>query len=185
MNQQDKCVEVYKQKLLIHDVAADTGLPWHVVYRHLKKAGALDIQARMVVGSNTDRMGAFYENEFQKLVPEAKCQNDKKRKYLFDFLVGDAKVEIKSSSLYCDPSGRKHWKFQVMTRRTKTRNADYYVCFGRNDNENPDNYTIFCFPVEFLRGGNVNVSLDARNEWAKFKIEPEYLSGFFESEINR
>lgn len=181
MTTTEKCVEIYQQKQMIHHVAQETGLPWHVVYQHLKKAGVLSVETRMVSGSHTDRMGAFYEAEFLKLVPSAQCQNDKQRQYEFDFLVGEAKVEIKSSSSYIAPSGRKHWKFRVFTRGSKTRTADFYVCFGRNDNDDDKNYSVFCFPSEFLHGANVNVSLDGGNEWAQFKIEPDDLQAFFDT----
>ncbi|MGC2239163.1 MAG: hypothetical protein WA584_23610 [Pyrinomonadaceae bacterium] len=179
----EQCVEIYRQKLMIHQVAEETGLPWHVVYRHLKNAGILNIETRLVAGSATDRMGAFYENEFRALVPAAKCENDRKKQFEYDFLVGKAKVEIKSSSLH-HHKNRRYWKFQVYTRSTRMRTADYYVCFGKNPGENPKDYVIFCFPAEFLRGGSVNVSPDVKSEWTEFRINPSDLSAMFEEIAN-
>lgn len=180
MSNQDKVVEVYKQKLLIHEVAKEMDMPWHVVYRHLKKSGVLDIETRMVSGSVTDRMGAFYENEFRRLVPLAECQNDKRKQFEIDFTVGNAKIDVKSSTLHERGKGRPYWKFEVGKRQSRERVADYYVCFGKNPGEDPRDYVIFCFPFELLRGLSVSVvPSNPKNEWMPYKISPENLTAMF------
>lgn len=181
MTTTERCVEIYGRTQDIGAVVAETGLPWHVAYIHLKKAKALNVEARMVSGSANDRMGAFYESEFRRLVPSARSQNDVKAQNSVDYIVGTAKVEIKSSSLYAHGGGTKHWKFRVFTTKTRTRHADYYVCFGRADADDMKNYQVFLFPSEILTGGNVTVRLDGNNYWSQFKIAPDDLQAFFDT----
>lgn len=176
----EKCAEIYRRGNDINAVALETGLPWHIAYVHLKNAGVLNIETRMVNGGANDRMGAFYESEFQRLVPAAKCRNDFRRQANYDFTVGGLKIEVKSSSLYTAPSGRKHWKFQVMTRKQRLRTADFYVGFGRNRNDDFKDYSIFLYPAEVLRGGNVNVGADGSGEWARYRVSPPHLTEFFD-----
>ena len=178
MDRTQEICDIYRQKLLIHEVAAETGMPWHDVYRHLKNAGVLNIETRLVSGSTTDRMGAFYEKEFSLLVSDAKCQNDITKQFEYDFLVGSAKVEVKSSSRH-NYKNRSYWKFQVYTRSTRRRHADFYVCFGSLDQADLKKYKIFCFPSELLRGGSVNVNTSLSGEWAKFIISPDELTKMF------
>lgn len=181
MNTTERCAEIYARNQSINEVVAETGLPWHVAYIYLKKAKALNIETRLVSGSANDRMGAWYESEFRRLVPSARSQNDVKAQNSIDYLVGAAKIEIKSSSLYTHGGGTQHWKFRVFCSKTRTRNADYYVCFGRLDAENLKNYALFIFPAELLTGGNVTVRLDGNNYWSQFKIEPDDVQAFFDT----
>lgn len=179
-NKTDKYIEIYQQRNLINQVAAETGTPWHETYLHLKKTGAIKLETRMLTGRQTDRMGAFYEFEFRKLVPAAVSQNDICYQSEIDFLVKDFKIEVKSSSLYTHAGGTEHWKFRVFSRRTYTRAADFYVCFGRLDKEDLNNYAIYLFPVEVLTTGNITVRPDGNNHWSGFKISPEDLRTFFD-----
>lgn len=177
----DKFIRIYKEKGLINQVSVETGTAWHQVYVHLKKAGAISIETRMVAGCETDRMGAYYENEFRKLVPSAVSQNDREYNAEIDFIVKNFKIEVKSSSLYSHAGGTKHWKFRVFSRRTRTRVSDFYVCFGRLDAEDMGNYAVYLFPAEILTTGNVTVRPDGKNYWSQFQIEPTELRPFFDS----
>jgi hypothetical protein len=181
MNQTEKCVEIYRRNQDIGEVASETGLPWHIAYIHLKRAKVLNIETRLVSGAPNDQMGAWYEREFRRLVPSARSQNDVKAQNKVDYLVGAAKVEIKSSSLYTHGGGMQHWKFRVFSPRTRLRNADYYVCFGRLDTKDLNNYAVFLFPAEVLTVGNVTVRLDGQNLWSQFKIETGELQPFFDT----
>lgn len=176
----DKFIEIYQEKNLITQVATETGIAWHQVYSHLRKAGAISIETRMVAGSSTERMGAFYENEFRKLVPSAVSQNDFEHQAEVDFVVGKFKVEVKSSSLYRHAGGTEHWKFRVFSRRTRSRASDFYVCFGRLDDKDMNNYAVYLFPAEILTTGNVTVRPDGKNYWSQFRIKPSDLRPFFD-----
>lgn len=177
----EKCVEIYSRTQDVGAVARETNLLWHIAYIHLKKAKVLNVETRIVSGSPNDRMGAWYEREFARIVPSARSANDRKPQNSFDYLVGEAKVEIKSSSLYEYEKDAPHWKFCVYSRRTKIRTADYYVCFGRQDKTDLNRYIIFLFPAEVLTTGNVTVRLDGRNNWSQFQIEPDDLQAFFDT----
>ena len=91
--------KAYEKHKNLKLAAQEIGIGWQTLYYRLRKQGVSVTGDKLKYGSNTDKIAAFGEQEFLKLIPFSEDQNQKKYQSKFDFLVCGQKVDIKTSNL--------------------------------------------------------------------------------------
>lgn len=174
---QQRCVEAYRQHQNLKVAAQHVGIPWQTVYVHLRKAGEPVVGNKSEYGSEKDKLAAYGERCFDRLVPEAENQNRKKFQSKIDFLVNGYGVEIKTSRprLGHKSSSFKRWAFSM---KKQEMIADFVVCMCMDDS--PTLVKCLLIPGEIVRHyQNISVSMRGNTKWHEYEVEPESLRQFF------
>lgn len=169
-------IEVYRKHQHLKLAAEELGIPLPTLYWRLQKAGEPVIGNKSKYGSIKDKIGAYGESIFQKMIPHAKNQNKVAFQSKFDFLVNDHKVDVKSSMLRFSNKKAKtrRWAFS-MKRQEST--ADYIICLGFDDNKS-------LTKILFIPGGIIRfystISLsESGGKWNDYTISEGDLIEFF------
>lgn len=162
--------------------AQELGMVWQTLYVRLKKQGIPVTGDKSRYGSDKDRLAAFGEQEFIKLVPFAEDQNSKKFQSKFDYLACNQKIDIKTSSLkQGNPRfASRRWAFSVKKQEFC---ADFVVCFAITDEDK--NYRVFLIPGELVRNyQTVSISENGKSKWLDYEVKPNELSDFFKEYLS-
>lgn len=168
---------VYNKHKNLKLAAIELGMKWQTLYVQLRNLGIPVTGDKSRYGSDKDRLAAFAELEFKKLVPFAEDQNRIKFQSKFDFLVGKEKVDIKASNEKqgCKNFAAKRWSFSVKKQEFC---ADFIVCFAITENA----YKVFLLPGELIRTYqtiSISTSPDSKSKWLQYEVTPMELSQFF------
>lgn len=171
-----RCIAAYEQHKHLKLAANDVGIPWQSVYVHLRKAGVPVTGDKLKYGSETDRLASRAEQNFLRLVPDAKDQNTRQFQSKVDFLVFGLGVDVKASRLHSAGAGvSKRWAFSVKKQEAV---ADFFVCFAYAEDSDSVQHTLLV-PGEIARK-HTTISLPVRGgRWRDYEVPPEDLSSFF------
>ena len=167
--------KVYEKHLNLKIAANELNMKWQTLYAKLKKLGVPVVGDKTVYGSEKDRLAAKAEMEFGKLVPEAQNQNKVKFQSTIDFMVGNHKIDVKSSRLnqVSKKFEPKRWAFSVKKQEFF---ADFIVCFAFLD----DYYRVFLIPGELVRNyQTISISPTGNGKWLDYEVQPSELRQFF------
>ena len=171
------CVESYGRLKNLKLVGTELGMPWQTVYVYLKRAGVAVTGDKTRYGSDTDRLAARAEREFQRLVPDAINTNDQQFQSKVDFVIHGYLIDVKASLLRGQgPATKaKRWAFSVKKQEMV---ADFIVCFALQD----EGYRTLLIPGDLLRRFQ-SISLAGRggSKWWDYEVQPHSLAEFFKS----
>ena len=172
----DKIKNAYEKHKNLKLAANELGMKWQTLYVQLRKFGIPVTGDKLKYGSDSDRLAARAEIEFGRLVTFAISQNEEKFQAHFDFLVGNEKVDVKSSRLH---QGSKRfpalrWSFSVKRQEFC---ANFIVCFAMKE----IGYRILLIPGELVRNYmTISVSEKGKSKWLQYEVTPDELSEFFD-----
>lgn len=175
---EQQCIEAYQRLKNLKLVGLELGMPWQSVYVQLKKAGVNVVGDKTRYGSDKDRLSAKAEQEFQRLVLGAECQNEKKFQAKVDFFYRSYAIDIKASLPH---SGYKEGKYLRWAFSLKKQEmlADFIVCFGFSAD---DSYDLFVLPGEMIRKyQTITIPIHGRAKWRDYKIAPADLLPFMDA----
>lgn len=162
-------------------VAADEiGMGWQNLYYHLKRNGIEVVGDKSKYGSDSDKLAYKAEQYFQKIVPFASNNNNSKFQSKVDFMVGDLKVDVKSSKLNLASNSfkSKRWAFSLKKQELI---ADFFVCIGYED----EDVTIFLFPSEIIKNyQTISINPYGKSKWHQYEINEFDLLDFFTKMAN-
>lgn len=176
----ERCVERYRDLKNLKLVGAEIGIPWQTVYVRLKGAGEPVTGDKARYGSETDKLAARAERWFQAMVPHAVDQNNLGFQAKCDFIVGDAKVDVKVSRGRTSKTGVRQWIFSVKKQEML---ADWFVCIALCPKA--DDLAVFAvllIPGELARHHtSINLSHKGtfRGKWAQYFAAPDALREVF------
>lgn len=176
----ENAIEVYLKHKHLKLAADELGMKWQTLYVWLKKAGIQVIGDKSKYGSDKDKLASHAENLFQQLVPNAVNQNESKFQSKIDFMVGDKKIDVKSSNLNkgMKNSDSKRWSFSVKKQEFI---ADFLVCFAFINGS--DIYKLLLIPSELISKYQTITVSSSKSKWLDYEISPNELKNFFE-EVN-
>ena len=166
---------VYEKHKNLKLAANEIGVKWQTLYYHLKENNIPVTGDKSKYGSATDKLAAKAELYFKELIPYAKNNNDYQYQAKVDFMVGNLKVDIKSSELHFSSKKfkSKRWAFSVKKQEFQ---ADFIVAFGYEN----DNVTIFLFPSETIRYfQTVSINPYGKSKWLDYSVTKDELIEFF------
>lgn len=177
----DKIKASYAKHMNLKLAADELGMKWQNLYVKLRKLGVAVTGDKARYGSDKDRLAAFAELEFRRIVPFAQCQNEIKYQSKFDFLVGSEKIDIKAANLKqgCKKFAARRWAFSVKKQEFC---ADFIVCFAMHDS----GYRIFLIPGELVRNyQTISIAEDkaSKGKWLQYEISQSELTEFFKELI--
>lgn len=178
----DKIKAAYAKHMNLKLAADELGMKWQNLYVKLRKLGVSVTGDKARYGSDKDRLAAFAEMEFKRLVPFSVNQNEIIFQSKFDFMVGAEKVDIKAAKLAqgCKRFSAKRWAFSVKKQEFC---ADFIVCFAMTD----EAYRIFLIPGELVRNYqtiSIAESEKSKSKWLQYEITQADLSEFFADIVN-
>jgi len=169
----------YEKHKNLKAAALELGIGWQNLYLKLRKAGVQITGDKSRYGSDKDRLAAFAESQFRRIVPFAVSQNDLQWQSRVDFLVGTYKVDIKAARAHrgSQKFSATRWMFSVKKQEFC---ADFIVCFAL-----PDNYQhkIFLLPCELVskyQTVSIPTAHDSKSKWLQYEVSEDGLRGFFE-----
>lgn len=176
MEQGQQCIEAYQRLKNLKLVGDELGIPWQSVYVNLKKAGVPVTGDKSRYGSDKDRLAARAEQEFQRLVPIAESQNEKRYQSKIDFLIGETSVDIKASLQHAGHVNANYMRWAFSMKKQEML-ADFVVCFGYY----PDwRYELLLLPGEIIRKyQTVSIAVNGKSKWRDYQIAPDTLAAFF------
>jgi len=182
-------LELYKILGTAKSVADALDISILDVYVILKKY-KLSIEERMqMAASSTSILGALGEDQFKKIVPFSVEVNAViNANPAFDFLVGEATVDVKASNLIQRKRGGEkpvgEWLWRLQRHFQSQYGADFYVLFGLYEKDTFDGeYDCYVIPSELLAGikaVRIRNHLKASSPWRDFLIKPEKMREFFQ-----
>lgn len=174
--------QAYEKHKNLKIAAAELGIPWQTLYVRLKREGVAVSGDKARYGNDKDRLAAWAEAEFQRLVPMAVNMNDAEWQAKHDFEIAGVKVDVKSSmprQLNKRFPG-KSWSFSF---KKQSMTCDFICCFCLRDDRSLAHLLVV--PQEFFRGiQTVSVSCAGNSKWLDYAIPADQLSEFFSSLIN-
>lgn len=159
--------------------ASELGVPWQTLYVWLKKEGIKVTGDKLRYGSDRDRLAAFAEDLFKRLVPWAVSRNDLKYQAKWDFDVGSLKVDVKSSMprQLNKKYQAKSWSFSI---KKQALVCDFICCFCLSEDKSLRH--VLVVPKEFFDGlQTISVSCDGASKWLDYSIQEDQVSSFFSS----
>lgn len=168
MNTRERCVAAYARLKNLKLVAAEVGVSWQTVYVHLRSRGVAVTGDKARYGSETDRLAARAEAEFQRLVPFANDQNKVAFQPKIDFVVLGYGVDVK-----CANKLRGSWMFSVKKQEFC---ADFIVCFCIDG----EGYRTLLLPGEIVRRYQT-VRVTPGGKWIVYECAAADLASFFRS----
>jgi hypothetical protein len=90
-------VYAYRKHKNLKLAASELGIAWQTLYVRLKQVNEPVTGDKLRYGNDRDKLAAFAESEFLRLVPSAVNANDFRFQAKYDFNVGDYKVDVKAS----------------------------------------------------------------------------------------
>lgn len=171
-------INCYRKHKNLRLASSELNIPLPTLYWRLKKAGETITGDKSRYGSDKDKLASLAEDIFQKIVPYAENQNEKKFQNKFDFLVKDLKVEIKASSLKkgsCK-SDLKRWAFSLKKQEYL---ADFFICFGFDDAMKVQ--LILFVPFEIARYYSTITLSENGGKWDQYSISEKELKEFFDN----
>ena len=171
--------DTYQRHMNIGVAAKELGICWQTLYLRLKKQGIPIIGDKLRYGSDRDKLGAYAEALFKKIVPSAVDNNLKKFQAKYDFDVAGHKVDVKAGKprQLNKKFPQLAWSFSF---KKQSLICDFIVCFCLNDDKTINK--ILLVPKEFFIGlQTVSVSMSGNSKWHDYSVEPKELSEFFQS----
>jgi hypothetical protein len=157
--------------------AAELGVQWQTLYVQLKRAGVAVIGDKLRYGSDRDRLGAVGEQEFLRLVPDAKNMNAVEFQSKYDFEVYGHKVDVKASMprQLNRRFAALSWAFSF---KKQSLICDFICCFCMREDRTIDR--VLLVPKEFFAGlQTVSVSCAGQSKWLDYEIPQDELAKFF------
>lgn len=169
--------EAYEKHKNLKLAALEIGIKWPTLYCRLKKQGVSVTGDKYRYGSAKDRLAVIAENEFCKIVPEAKNMNNVEWQSKFDMLVGDIKIDIKCSlprKLQPHKSQTLSWSFSLKRQNFE---CDLIICFGLNEDRSLNKLIVI--PYEIFNGlQTISVPIGRPSKWHEYTVEKEDLRDF-------
>lgn len=173
----NKEIEAYRKYRNLKVAAMELNIPWQTLYVHLKKANEPVIGDKLRYGSHRDKIGAFGEAEFRRLVPFATDRNNSGYQAKYDFDVCGLKVDVKTGNLrqLNKRYPHKSWSFSF---KRQALICDFICCFCIEDDKSIAH--VLLVPSELFKDlQTVSVSKNGASKWMDYKIEQEDLAKFF------
>ena len=170
-------IEAYRKHRNLKLAAKELNIPWQTLYVHLKKANEPVIGDKLRYGSHRDKIGAFGEAEFRRLVPFAIDRNSFAHQAKYDFDVLGLKVDVKAGNLrqLNQRYPHKSWSFSF---KRQALICDFICCFCMGDDRSIVH--VLLVPSELFKDlQTVSVTQTGASKWMDYKIEPEELVKFF------
>lgn len=169
--------DVYAKHMNIGLAAKELGICWQTLYVRLKKQGVKVVGDKLRYGTDRDKLGAYAETIFKKLVPSATDNNLQKFQAKYDFNVFGYKVDVKAGKPR--QLNKKYsalsWSFSF---KRQSLICDFIVCFCLTEEKEIEH--ILLVPSEFFSGlQTVSVSKDGGSKWLQYAIKPDQLNEFF------
>ena len=170
--------EVYEKHKNLKLAADELGIKWPTLYARLKIQGVKVTGDKSRYGSSSDKLANMAEQEFLKLVPEAKNMNNVEWQSKFDMMVGDIRIDVKCSlprKLQPHKSSTLSWAFSLKRQNFE---CDFMVCFGLNEDRSVNK--VIVIPHEFFNGlQTISVPIGRPSKWHEYTVEKEELRDFF------
>lgn len=173
---------VYNKHRNLKLAAAELGMKWQTLYVQLRKAGVPVTGDKLRYGSDSDRLAAIAELEFNKLVPFAENQNALKFQAKCDFLVGKEKVDVKCARLRrgCRRFPALRWAFCI---KKQVVCADFMVCFAMLQE---GGYRTLLIPGELIRNlSTISLPQEGKSKWWQYEVAPSDIPEFFAALIEK
>ena len=171
---------LYSEHQRLHTVGDILNIPWQTVYWWLKKEGVVVTGNKEKHGGNTDQIALIGERLFAKVSEKAVDQNKLMFQPKFDYLLGELKLDVKTSFLRSQSSRNGKVNLRWSFSCKKQQEADYIICYCLSGELNKfvvEN--ILLIPNEFIQGMQT-ISVSPRNsKWLEFKVTEQELKQFF------
>lgn len=170
--------ESYEKHKNLKLAAQEIGIKWQTLYYRLKKQGTPVTGDKLKYGSTSDKLAHMAEQEFLKLVPEAKNMNNVEWQSKFDMLIGEVRVDVKCSlprSLQPRKLSTLSWAFSL---KRQNYECDFMVCFGLNEDKSVNK--VIVIPHEFFNGlQTISVPIGRPSKWHEYTVDKNELREFF------
>jgi len=171
---------LYSEHQRLHTVGNLLNLPWQTVYWWLKKEGVSVTGNKEKHGGLKDQIALIGERLFSEVTTKAVDQNKLHFQPKFDYLLGDLKLDVKTSFLrdQCSKTGKVNLRWAFNCR--KQQEADYIICYclsGELGNHSVEN--ILLIPNEFIHNLQTISVSPRKSKWLDFKVSKEELKEFF------
>ena len=174
---------LYAEHQKLHTVGDMMSIPWQTVYWWLKKEGVSVTGNKSKYGGKSDQTALIGERLFSSLGTDAVDQNKLYHQPKYDFLLGNVKIDVKTSFIKDDQSRsgniNKRWAFNTK----KGQEADYLVCYCLSgDLSSYEVVKILLIPKEFIEGMQcISVSIN-KSKWGGFEVNESGLFSFFKDQ---
>ena len=161
----------------------EINIPWQTVYWWLKREGIEVTGDKARYGGKTDRIGIIGESLFAASCNKAINQNILKFQADCDFIIGNTKIDIKTSFLqtYMSRGRPENLCYRWAFNPNYKSDIDYMVCYcleGDVDNYKVQN--ILLIPQEVIYGKQTVSVSKIKSKYFDFKISEEELIEFFD-----
>lgn len=174
--------QAYEKHKNLKLAAAELGMPWQTLYVKLKEEGVQVTGDKLRYGSDRDRLAAFAEAEFRRLVPLATDMNSSSYQAKHDFEVSGVKVDVKASlpRQLNKKYPAKSWSFSF---KKQSLICDFICCFCMSEGRAVER--VLLVPKEFFQGlQTVSVSCEGQSKWLDYEVPGDQLAAFFAALIN-
>ena len=181
----ERCLEAYRTSADIDQACRLVGVHKLTMFKILKINGVMLIEDRLRLGTQASRFGASAEQEFQRLVPEARSMNSVVNSNQgFDFDVNGWRVDVKACSPIKAPAARKSsWQVRLAKGGATPAHVDFFCLFlaERSEKAIQDSpYRAYLLPVEFVLGRTYLCKTDGcPSALDALEVAPEQLAPFF------
>ncbi len=176
----EKMKTLYSEHQKLQTVGDILNIPWQTVYWWLKKEGVSVTGNKEKHGGTKDQIALIGEKLFAKINDKAVDQNKLMFQPRFDYLLGDLKLDVKTSFLrdQRSKSGKVNlrWAFNCK----KQQEADYLICYCLSGDLN--NYVvenILLIPNEFIQDMQTVSVSPKTSKWLDFEVSEDELRKFF------
>lgn len=171
---------LYSEHQRLHTVGDILNIPWQTVYWWLKKEGVSVTGNKQKHGGDKDQIALIGEALFAEVCTKAVDQNKLMFQPKFDYLLGELKLDVKTSFLRSQSSRNGNINLRWSFNCRKQQEADYLICYclsGETDNPIVEN--ILLIPNEFIQGMQTISVSPRKSKWLEFKISVQELTNFF------
>lgn len=172
-------VQAYEKHRNLKLAASELGIGWQTLYSRLKRAGVPVTGDKLRYGTDRDRLAAIGEAEFQRLVPQAVSENERKYQSKFDFTVGSQKVDVKASlpRRLSKKYEALSWSFSF---KKQSFICDFFCCICFDVSRSVQH--VLLVPREFFAGlQTISVPCSGASKWLDYSVAPDELADFFSS----
>ena len=171
---------LYLEHQKLHTVGDIMSIPWQTVYWWLKKEGVAVTSNKEKHGGMADQIAVIGEKLFNATVVHAVDQNKLQFQPKYDYLLGDLKLDVKTSFLRDGQSKSGKVNLRWMFNCRKQQEADYLICYclsGSVEDYKIEN--ILLVPNEFIQELQTISVSPRKSKWLKFSISEKDLKEFF------
>lgn len=176
----------YRNNGHLKAITEETGLTVWIVAKTLEQLGLSPNWASYRDRAESGNKGGVAEEEFRRLVPSAvdMNMNYKMNNPVFDFVINEKTIDVKSSSLV-GKSSVQQYGMRIRSHPEDENLPDFFCLFCLIDKTKPltaGNYHILLIPKEVLPANNERIAIAAKGRQANsamywdFEVEPSALA---------